>query len=154
VTVRRATEDAPHVNDLTVVRRLLGTPATWAVVGLSANTERTAHPVSRWVQDRLGMRIVPVNPRGESAWGQPGYRTLADVPDDEQVSVVDLFVASARVGRLVDEAIEQRERLGIGAVWLQLGVIDEGAAARAGAAGLDVVMNTCPRIEAPKLGLT
>jgi predicted CoA-binding protein len=143
-----------HRNDADVVRRLLSTPATWAVVGLSANTSRTAYGVSSWLVDRLGLRVVPVNPRGEGAFGEPGYRHLSDLPDPapgERVAVVDCFVNSRRVGEVVDEAIAQRERLGIGAVWLQLGVVDEDAAARAAAAGLDVVMDTCPRIEYPRL---
>jgi uncharacterized protein len=140
-----------HTNDPAVVHRLLTTPATWAVVGLSANTERTAYGVSAWVRSALGMRIVPVNPRGEDALGEPGYRSLADVPDGEQVAVVDCYVNSRRVGEVVDDAIAERRRLGIEAVWLQLGVIDEDAAERARDAGLDVVMDTCPRIEYPRL---
>jgi uncharacterized protein len=140
-----------HTNDPAVVHRLLTTPATWAVVGLSANTERTAYGVSAWVRSALGMRIVPVNPRGEDALGEPGYRSLADVPDGEQVAVVDCYVNSRRVGEVVDDAIAERDRLGIEAVWLQLGVIDEDAAERARDAGLDVVMDTCPRIEYPRL---
>ncbi|KQX69939.1 CoA-binding protein [Angustibacter sp. Root456] len=140
-----------HTNDADVVRRLLTTPATWAVVGLSANTARTAHSVSGWVAATLGMRIVPVNPRGEGVFDEPGYRSLSEIPDGEQVAVVDCYVNSSRVGEVVDEAIAQRERLGIGAVWLQLGVVDEDAAARARDAGLDVVMDTCPRIEYPRL---
>jgi len=67
------------------------------------------------------------------------------------VQVVDCFVGSERVGPVVDEAIAQRERLGIDAVWMQLGVVDEAAAARARAAGLRVVMDTCPRIELPRI---
>lgn len=140
-----------HTNDPDVVRRLLTTPATWAVVGLSANTGRTAYGVSSWVASALGMRIVPVNPRGEGVFDEPGYRALSDIPDGERVDVVDCYVNSSRVGEVVDEAIAQRERLGIGAVWLQLGVVDEDAAARARDAGLDVVMDTCPRIEYPRL---
>ena len=138
-----------HRNDPAVVRRLLTTPAAWAVVGLSANPGRTAYGVSAWMQQTLGVRVVPVNPRGEDALGETGYRTLADIPDGERVSVVDCFVNSRRVGEIVDEAIAERERLGIEAVWLQLGVVDEDAAARATAAGLDVVMDTCPKIEHP-----
>ncbi|MGH8828705.1 MAG: CoA-binding protein [Jiangellaceae bacterium] len=140
-----------HVNDPDVVRRLLTTPATWAIVGLSANTRRVAYGVSEYIRDGLDMEIVPVNPRGEHAHGAIGYRRLADVP--APVHVVDCFVNSARVGEVVDDAIAEAERLGIQAVWLQLGVIDEAAAERAKAAGLDVVMNTCPAIEAPRLGL-
>ena len=134
--------------DPEVIKRLLTTPATWAVVGLSANTERTAYRIGEYLRDRLGMSIVPVNLRGEDALGERGYRRLADVP--RPVEVVDCFVNSQRVGAVVDDAIAQKDRLGIEAVWLQLGVIDEAAAERARAAGLDVVMNTCPAMEGPR----
>jgi uncharacterized protein len=133
--------------DPEVIERLLTTPATWAGVGLSANTERTAYRIGQYLRDRLGMRIVPVNLRDEDALGEPGYRRLADVPGS--VQVVDCFVNSQRVGAVVDQAIAEKDRLGIKAVWLQLGVIDEAAAQRARAVGLDVVMNTCPAMEAP-----
>ena len=133
--------------DPEVIERLLTTPATWAVVGLSANTQRTAYSIGLYLRDRLGMRIIPVNLRGEDALGEQGYRRLAEVPGP--VQVVDCFVNSQRVGAVVDQAIAEKDRLGIRAVWLQLGVIDEAAAERAHAAGLDVVMNTCPAMEAP-----
>ncbi|WP_026877332.1 CoA-binding protein [Jiangella gansuensis] len=140
-----------HQNDPDTVRRLLTTPATWAVVGLSGNRARPAYGVSQYVRDGLGMTIVPVNLRGEDALGVTGYRRLADVP--APVAVVDCFVNSQRVGEVVDDAIAEKDRLGITAVWLQLGVIDEAAAARAAAAGLEVVMDTCPAIEGPRLGV-
>jgi predicted CoA-binding protein len=134
--------------DPDLIQRLLTTPATWAVVGLSANTERTAYRIGRYLRDRLGMSIVPVNLRGEDTLGEQGYRRLADIP--VPVQVVDCFVNSQRVGAVVDDAIAEKDHLGIEAVWLQLGVIDEAAAERARAAGLDVVMNTCPAMEAPR----
>ncbi len=134
--------------DPDLIQRLLTTPATWAVVGLSTNTERTAYRIGRYLRDRLGMNIVPVNLRGEDTLGEQGYRRLADVP--VPVQVVDCFVNSQRVGAVVDDAIAEKDRLGIEAVWLQLGVIDEAAAERARAAGLDVVMNTCPAMEAAR----
>ncbi|MGH8774606.1 MAG: CoA-binding protein [Jiangellaceae bacterium] len=137
--------------DPDVIRRLLTTPAPWAVVGLSATTTRTAYRIGQYLRDRLGMSIVPVNLRGEDTLGETGYERLADVPGP--IDVVDFFVNSQRVGAVVDEAIAQKDRLGINAVWLQLGVIDEDAAARALSAGLDVVMDTCPAMEAPRLGL-
>ena len=93
------------------------------------------------------MTIVPVNLRGEDALGERGYRQLADIAGS--VQVVDYFVNSQRVGAVVDEAIAEKDRLGIEAVWLQLGVIDEAAAQRARVAGLDVVMDTCPAMEHP-----
>ena len=142
-----------YQRDDELVRRLLSTPATWAVVGLSADRDRVAYGVADWMGRRLGLRLIPVNPRGEDALGERGYRSLADVPDSEQVAVVDCFVNSRRVGEIVDQAVEHRERLGIGAVWLQIGVIDEAATERAAAAGLDVVMDACPKVEATRLGV-
>lgn len=135
----------PHVNDAEVIRRLLLTPARWAVVGLSNNPLRVAPGVSRFLQEQLGMTIVPVSLRGDSVLGEKGYKKLADIPGS--IDVVDCFVNSQRVGAIVDEAI----KIGAKAVWLQLGVIDEAAAARAKRAGLEVVLNTCPVIELPKL---
>ena len=141
----------PSVSDPAVIRRVLTTPATWAVVGLSADTTRTAYGVARWMKDALGHRIIPVHPRAPQVWGEPGYQSLTQIPDGTAVAVVDCFVNSSRVGDVVDEAIANKDRLGIEALWLQLGVIDEDAATRALDAGIDVVMNTCPMMEFPKL---
>jgi predicted CoA-binding protein len=140
-----------NVSDPAVIRRVLTSAATWAVVGLSANATRTAYGVAQWLHDSLGHRIIPVHPRADEVWGEPGYPTLTLIPDGTVVTVVDCFVNSQRVGGLVDEAILNKDRLGIKALWLQLGVIDQDAAQRAISAGLDVVMDTCPMIEYPKL---
>ena len=116
------------------------------MVGLSKNPQRTAYEIATYLQD-LGMVIVAVHPKAESVHGAPGYASLADVPGP--IDVVDVFVRSELAGPVVDRAIA----VGAKAVWLQLGVIDEDAAQRAREAGLDVVMNTCPAIEAPRLGI-
>jgi predicted CoA-binding protein len=134
-----------------VIKRLLTTSGTWAVIGLSANTGRTAYRIGRYLRDRLGMRVVPVNLRGEDWEGEKGHYRLGDLT--APVNVVDCFVNSQRVGAVVDDVIAEKDRLGITAVWLQLGVIDEAAAKRARINGLDVVMDTCPAIEAPRLGI-
>ena len=84
---------------------------------------------------------MPVHPRAETVHGETGFPRLRDIPFD--VDVVDLFVRSELAGPVVDEAIEK----GAGAVWMQLGVVDAAAAARAEAAGLAVVMDRCPKIE-------
>ena len=131
-----------HQNDPAVIRRLLDERGRWAIVGLSTNTDRTAYGVARFVQRELGKEIVPVHPKAEAVHGAEGYATLADVPGE--IDVVDVFVRSALAGAVVDQAID----VGAKAVWLQLGVVDEEAAERAAAAGLDVVMDTCPVIEA------
>ncbi len=135
-----------HTNDPAVIERLLTTPGRWAIVGLSNNRARTAYDIAAYVQE-LGMEIVPVHPKAETVHGAQGYARLADVPG--KIDVVDVFVNSSLAGAVVDEAMA----VGAKAVWLQLGVIDEAAAERARAAGLAVVMDTCPAIEAPRIGL-
>lgn len=112
----------------------------WAVVGLGNNPDRAAFGVAKLLQDK-GHQIIPVYPRAEVVHGQIGYKTLSEIP--VQVDVVDCFVNSSIVGKVVDEAIA----IGAKAVWLQLDVIDESAVARAQAAGLLTVMNRCPAIE-------
>ena len=136
-----------EVNDPEVIRRLLTDKGRWAVVGLSGNPRRPAVGVSLFLQQGLGMEIIPVSLKGDDVHGAKGYRKLADIPGE--IDVVDCFINSQRVGAVVDQAIE----VGAKAVWLQLGVIDQAAASRARAAGLDVVMDRCPAIEAPRLGL-
>jgi predicted CoA-binding protein len=113
---------------------------TWAVVGLSENQARAAWDVAQFLQVR-GKRIVPVHPRAATVHGEQGYASLAEIPFP--VDVVDCFVRSSLIGPVVDEAIE----IGAKAVWMQLGVVDEDAAERARAAGLEVVMDVCPKIE-------
>ncbi len=140
-------------NDPEVIHDLLADPGTWAVVGLSDNRARTAYRIAQFLHVELDKRVVPIHPRAPFApplFGEAGYADLAAVPDGERVDVVDCFVNSELVGAVVDAAIAERERLGIRAVWLQLGVIDEEAAGRAREAGLDVVMDTCPAIEWPR----
>ena len=136
-----------HQNDPNLIRALLADPGIWVVVGLSTNERRTAHRVARWLKVERGKGIIPVHPKAETVFGEPGYASLADIPDQD-IKVVDCFVRSELVGAVVDQAIEHRERLRIDAVWLQLGVVDEAAAQRAREAGLGVVMDTCPLIEA------
>lgn len=137
---------ADEVNDAEAIDQLLRTPGLWAVVGLSTNRARAAYGVAAYLQG-LGHEIVPVHPRAETVHGAPGYARLADVPG--QVDVVDVFVNSSRAGAVIDDAIA----VGARAVWLQLGVTDPAAEDRARAAGLDVVVDTCPKIEGGLRGL-
>ncbi|ATZ27992.1 CoA-binding protein [Streptomyces lavendulae] len=117
---------------------------TWAVVGLSNNQDRAAYGVARVLQ-RFGKRVVPVHPKAETVHGEPGYPSLAAIPFP--VDVVDVFVNSALAGAVADEAVA----VGAGAVWFQLGVVDEEAFARTRGAGLEMVMDRCPAIEIPAL---
>ncbi|AOT03346.1 CoA-binding protein [Arthrobacter sp. U41] len=139
-----------HVNDPAVLERLMRTKGRWAIVGLSTNQWRAAYDTSLFIRDRLGMEIIPVNLPGDPVHGETGYATLAAIPAEKQpIDVVDCFVNSRKVGAVVDQAIA----VGAKAVWMQLGVIDEAAAARAKAAGLDVIMNACPAQDARRFGL-
>ncbi|MBT8198649.1 MAG: CoA-binding protein [Acidimicrobiia bacterium] len=118
----------------------------WAVVGASPNPMRPSHGVAGFLKD-AGYRMIPVNPtlpEGSRIHDEPVYADLASIP--ETVDVVDIFRRSELAGAHVDEAIA----VGARAVWMQLGVIDEAAAQRAEAAGLDVVMDRCPKIEYPR----
>lgn len=135
------------VDDETI-RELLVTPGTWAVVGCSPRPERDSHRIAALLRSR-GHRIVPVHPSEDEILGERVYPTLAAAAVDHQIDVVDVFRRSDQAGVHVDEAVE----VGARAAWLQLGVIDEAAAARGRAAGLVVVMDRCPAIEYARLAL-
>jgi predicted CoA-binding protein len=131
--------------DPAVIERVLADTSVWAVVGLGEDQTRAAYGVAAFLQAH-GKKIVPVHPRANMVLGEQVYRSLADIPF--AVDVVDIFRRSEQAGRFVDEAVD----IGARAVWLQLGVIDSDAAKRAADAGLDVVMDTCPKIEWPAHG--
>jgi predicted CoA-binding protein len=122
--------------DADAAERILDRARTIAVVGLSPDPRRPSHGVARYLQ-RAGYRIIPVNPNADAVLGEKSYGSLRELP--EPVDVVDVFRRSEFVGPIVDDAIAIKA----GAVWLQDGVIDEAAAERARAAGLDVVMDDC-----------
>ncbi|GHD62325.1 CoA-binding protein [Streptomyces goshikiensis] len=131
--------------DPATIRRILTELGdTWAVVGLSNNEDRAAYGVARVLQ-RFGKRVVPVHPKAETVHGEKGYASLEAIPF--KVDVVDVFVNSALAGAVADEAVA----VGAGAVWFQLGVVDEEAFARTRGAGLEMIMDRCPAIEIPAL---
>jgi predicted CoA-binding protein len=122
------------------IRNALGM-RTWAVVGASPEPFRDSNRIATMLESR-GYRVIRVNPNWDAA-----VPSLADV--GEPVDVVDIFRRADQAGAHVDEAVA----LGARAVWMQLGVVDEAAAERARAAGLEVVMDRCPAIEMPRLGI-
>jgi len=124
------------------LRALLREARTVAVVGLSPKPERPSHGVARYLQ-RAGYRIVPVNPGHDEILGERSYRTLSDAARDHAIDIVDVFRRSELAGAVVDEAIAIRPKL----VWLQLGVADEAARARAEGAGIPIVMDRCLAID-------
>jgi predicted CoA-binding protein len=122
------------------IERILRTARTIATVGLSNDPEKPSHKIPAYLQSQ-GYRIIPVNPHVESALGERAFASLSEVP--EAIDVVQIFRPSAEVGPVVDEAIA----VGAKAVWMQLGIANEEAAAKARAAGLDVVMNQCMKVQ-------
>lgn len=119
------------------IRTLLRRIKTIAVVGLSASPSRPSHGVAKALQG-FGYRIIPVNPAVSEVLGEKAYPSLHDLP--ESVDLVDVFRESSHVAGIVEECIASKKSL---ALWLQDGVVDEQAAARAREAGLTVVMNRC-----------
>ena len=118
------------------IRELLARSKVIAVVGLSSKPHRPSHGVARYLQS-VGYKILPVNPNEREVLGEKSYARLEDVP--VKVDIVDIFRRSERVPPVVESAIA----IGARAVWMQEGVIHEEAAARARAAGLEVVMDRC-----------
>lgn len=127
---------------------LLANARTIAMVGASDRPNRPSNGVMRFLQSH-GYRVIPINPQitGEHLFGEFVWRELGQL--GEPIDIVDIFRRPMAAGEAVDEAIA----IGAKAVWLQIGVINEEAAARAEAAGLKVVMDRCPKIEIPRLGV-
>ena len=130
------------------IRTLLEETRTIAMIGASDRPDRPSYRVMQTLQAH-GYRVIPVNPQitGEHIHGEFAFRDLSQLGDP--IDMVDIFRNSAAAGEAVDQAIAA----GAKAVWMQLGVVNEEAAARAEAAGLKVVMNRCPAIELPRLGV-
>ena len=131
------------------IAELLQGARTIAMVGASDRPDRASYGVMRFLQDQ-GYRVIPVNPQitGEHVHGEFVWRELSQI--GEPIDIVDIFRRPAAAGEAIDEAIAS----GAKAVWLQLGIVNDEAAARAEAAGLKVVMDRCPKIEIPRLGIT
>ena len=122
------------------IRALLERVKTVAVVGLSPKPERPSHRIARRLQD-WGYRIFPVRPGPAALLGEKAYARLADLP--HKPDLVNVFRSAEQVGKVVDECIA----LGLPAIWIQQGIVNEQAAERARAAGMFVVMDRCISVE-------
>src|ERR1700675_258120 len=131
----------------TQIRAILQRVKTIAMEGASSNWNRPSYFVMKYLQGK-GYRVIPVNPgiAGQTLLGEKVYASLKEIP--EPVDMLDVFRASDQVPPVVEDAIA----IGAKVVWMQLGVRNDAAAARAEAAGIEVVMNRCPKIEFGRLG--
>lgn len=132
------------MDDINTLRRILKESRVIAVVGLSADWFRPSYFAAKYMQEH-GYRVIPVNPKYESILGEKCYKSLRDIP--EPVDMVDVFRKTQDVPPIADEAIA----IGAKVLWQQLGVQNQAAAARAKAAGLDVVLDRCVKIEHARL---
>ncbi len=136
-----------RLNDDADIRALLEGTRTIALVGASPKPERDSHRVMAYLLAQ-GYHVIPVNPglAGQEILGREVVASLAEI--GAPIDLVDIFRNSDAASAVVDEAIA----VGASAVWMQLGVINEAAAERASRAGLNVVMDRCPKVEIPRLG--
>jgi hypothetical protein len=135
------------------LRAILERVRTIAAVGVSLNEVRPSYYVTRYLTLK-GYKVIPVNPHyaGRTVFGQPVQPSLAAIPrQHDPIDMVEIFRRSEEAGQVVDEAIEHLIDRGLRVIWMQIGVIDHAAAARAEAKGLTVVMNRCPKIEYQRL---
>ena len=128
------------------IKSLLSTCKTVAVVGISPKPDRPSHVVASYLQSK-GYRIIPVRPDGELVLGERIYQSLGDIPKEISVDIVDVFRKSTEVLPIVEEAIERGAKM----VWMQEGVVNQDAAAKAEKAGMKVVMDRCIKKEHQRL---
>jgi predicted CoA-binding protein len=132
------------------LRKVLGSVRTIAMVGASPDWHKASSFAMKYLQSK-GYRVIPINPRaaGKTILGETCYARLSDIPQKEtgKIDMVDIFRNSEAAGPIADEAVA----IGAKVVWMQLGVRNDAAAARAEKAGLTVIMNRCPKIEYGRL---
>jgi predicted CoA-binding protein len=136
-------------NDEAIIRKVLTSSKTIALIGASQKKERPSHYVMEYLLQK-GYNVIPVNPgmEGKELLGQKVYPSLSSIP--VPIDMVDIFRNSEAVPPIVEEAIT----IGAKSIWMQVGVVNEEAAQKAKDAGMDVVMNRCPKIEIPKFGIS
>ena len=135
------------MNEPERIREALATARTVAVVGCSPNPDRPSHAIARYLQES-GYRVVPVNPGHRSLLGETCYRSLAEIPADVRLDIVDVFRRSEEVPSIADQAIAR----GAGFFFMQQGVVSPESARRLEAAGIPVAMDRCIMVERERLG--
>ena len=142
--------NAPLIYSDDAIGRILRDVETIAVVGASPNRNQPSHFTMKYMREK-GYRTIPVNPRaaGQEILGETVHASLAEVPG--AIDMVQIFRNSKAAGRIADDAVAVAAEKGIKVIWMQLGVRDDAAAARAEAAGLEVIMDRCPKIEFGRL---
>ena len=138
-------------NNPDTIRKVLTNSRNIALVGASVKSVRPSNFVMKFLLDN-GYNVIPVNPglEGQELHGKMVYGSLSSIPESVRIDMVDIFRNSEAVPPLVDEAIS----IGAKFIWMQSGVINEAAAEKAQAAGLEVVMDACPKIEIPRLNIS
>jgi predicted CoA-binding protein len=136
------------MNDPTEIRTALETARTIAVVGCSPNLERPSNTIARYLLEQ-GYRVVPVNPGHRTILGEPCYRSVAEIPPEVEIGIVDVFRRSDQVAPIADAAIAR----GVGFFFMQQGVVDRESARRLEAAGIPVAMDRCILVEHASRGL-
>jgi uncharacterized protein len=136
------------LNDPAEIRRSLKTASTIAVVGCSPNPARPSHAIAQYLMD-AGYRVIPVNPGHKTILGQTCYSSIAEIPADVRIDIVDVFRRSEEVARVAGEAIAR----GAGFFFMQQGVIDPASARDLEQAGIPVAMDRCIMVERERLGV-
>ena len=146
-----------HVNDDATIQRALTESKVIALIGASHKPSRPAYYVMEYLLD-LGYDVIPINPGldGQKLLGQTVYSSLSNIPTDrrQQIDMIDIFRNSATVEPIIDEVLALDAPNNIQTVWMQVGVVNDVAAQKAKDAGLNVVMNACPKMEIPRFGLS
>ncbi|MBI4257381.1 MAG: CoA-binding protein [Thaumarchaeota archaeon] len=131
------------------IDRILKEAKTIAVVGLSRDPSKDSYPIAEYMKNH-GYRIIPVNPIADEILGEKSYKSLTEIPEDIQkrIDIVDIFRPSNEVHKIVEQAIALRRRHGKPSIiWMQVDIVNQDAAKKAEAAGFEVVMNRCIRVE-------
>jgi predicted CoA-binding protein len=130
-----------NINDSKLIKEIFEKTKTIAIVGLSPDSSKPSHQVALYLQ-KAGFKIIPIYPKEETILGEKVYRSLSEVP--EGVDMVDMF----RKPQIADELVEEiAKRNDVKCLWLQLGIVNNDAAKKAGDLGLHVVQNKCTKIE-------